>query len=153
MSRSRSKIKGRATSGGFLALPHAVLDSESFRGLSAYAVKLLIDIASQYRGQNNGDFTAAWSLMEKRGWKSRDTLGKALRELLEAGLIERTRDGGNPKQGGAGICALYAMTWLAIDECKGKCTPTRTPSGLWREKTLTRLPCQAGTPAVSAAAE
>lgn len=153
MVRSRSKIKGRATSGGFLALPHAVLESDSFRGLSSHAVKLLIDIAGQYRGQNNGDFSAAWSLMQRRGWKSRDTLTKALRELLEAGLIERTREGGNPKQGGAGICALYAVTWLAIDECKGRCTPTRASSGLWRGKTLTRPPCQAGTPAVSVAAE
>lgn len=149
MARSRSKHKGRATSGGFLALPHAVMDSPAFRGLSAHALKLLIDLAAQYRGANNGDLSAAWAVMRERGWKSRDTLAKALRELLEAGLIERTREGGRPGKGGNRVCALYALTWLAIDDCNGKCTPTRTPSGLWREKTPTRPACHSSTPTVS----
>lgn len=148
-SSKRARLKGRTEAGSFLALPHAVMESDAFRGLSAHGLKLLIDLAAQYRGANNGDFSAAWTLMVKRGWKSRDTLGKALRELLEVGLIERTREGGRPNKGGNRICSLYGLTWLAIDDCDGKCTPTRVPSGLWRGKTPTRPPCQSNTPTVS----
>ena len=130
MARTRRRIMGRADSGGFFALPHAVLDSPNFRMLSAQAVKLLCDLGRQFRGTNNGDLTATWSLMHGRGWKSRDTLGKALAELLHFGMIEQTR------QGGLHRCSLYALTWRAIDECKGQLdvTPTRVPSGKWHQR-------------------
>lgn len=129
MARTRRKNVGRADSGGFLRLPHAVLDSPNFRALSAHGVKLLCDLGRQYRGKNNGDLSATWSLMHARGWKSRDTLGHALGELQHFGLIERTR------QGGMHQCSLFALTWCAIDDCKGKldCAPTRVPSGKWRQ--------------------
>ncbi len=89
---------------------------------------LLNDLGLQYRGANNGDLTAAWKIMQARGWRSRDTLGRALAELLHFGMIEKTR------QGGLNRCGLYALTWHAIDECRGKldCPPTHTGSGLWQ---------------------
>ena len=129
MARTRRKIVGRGDGGSFFALPNAVLDSSNYRMLSAQAVKLLCDLGGQYRGTNNGDLSATWRLMHARGWKSRDTLGHALAELLHFGLIERTR------QGGLHRCNLYALTWHPIDECKGKldCAPTRVPSGKWRQ--------------------
>lgn len=128
MTRSRLKQKGRADTGSFFAWPRAVADSEAYRSASAPAVKLLNDLCFQFRGSNNGDMSAPWRVMRARGWKSRDTLHKALRELLELGLIERTR------QGGRHVCSLYALTWLPIDECGGKLDvrPTRSPSGLWK---------------------
>lgn len=87
-------------------------------------MKLLVDVASQFNGKNNGDLTAAWSVMRDRGWKSPGTLHKALRALLNAGLIQETRSGGRHR------CTLYAVTWRGIDECKGKLdvNPTVTPS-------------------------
>ena len=129
MARTRRKSVGRSDGGGFFALPNAVLDSPNFRMLSAQAVKLLCDLGGQYRGTNNGDLSATWNLMHAHGWKSRDTLGHALAELLHFGLIERTR------QGGLHRCNLYALTWHPIDECKGRldCAPTRVPSGKWRQ--------------------
>ncbi len=129
MARTRRKIVGRSDGGGFFALPQAVLESPNYPMLSAHAVKLLCDMGAQFKGKNNGDLSATWSLMNKRGWKSRDTLAHALAELLHFGLIERTR------QGGMHQCSLYALTWRAIDDCKGKldCAPSRTPSGKWRQ--------------------
>jgi hypothetical protein len=128
MARNRRKTKGRAESGGYLALPHNVMASESWCAAPARAIKLLCDLGYAYRGKNNGDLSAAWAIMQKRGWKSRDTLARAIRELLELGLIEKTR------QGGLHECSLYALTWLAIDECDGKLdVPTsRVASALWR---------------------
>lgn len=129
MTRSRAKHRGRADSGSFFAWPRAVADSDAYRSASAPAVKLLNDLCFQFRGNNNGDLSAAWRVMAPRGWKSRDTLTRALRELLELGLIEKTR------QGGKHLCSLYALTWLPIDECGGKLDvpATRVPSGLWKQ--------------------
>ena len=135
MARTRRKIVGRSDSGGFFALPNAVQDSPNYRMLSAHAVKLLCDLGGQFKGNNNGDLSATWSLMHARGWRSRDTLGRALAELLHFGLIERTR------QGGMHQCSLFALTWRAIDDCKGKldCAPTRVPSGKWRQPQVAML--------------
>ena len=110
----RRLVKGRQTTGSFLGLPHHVLDHDNFRTLSPKATKLLIDIAAQYRGSNNGDLCATFSLMKKRGWNSNDQLDKAKKELIKRDVIQLTRQGGRNK------CNLYALTWFPIDECNGK---------------------------------
>lgn len=146
----RDKHKGRAYTGAFLGIPVAVLDSDNYKALSFKARALLLDVGSQYRGNNNGDLAAAWSIMRRRGWKSKDTLQRALRELLEAGMIEQTR------WGGLHCCSLYALTWFPIQECGGKLdvNPTAVASALWRKKpfaeTLTKTrspPRSPGQPA------
>lgn len=120
----RSRATGRQGNAPFLHIPHGALSSDSYKALDGWAARLLIDIAGQYKGYNNGDLCAAWSIMQARGWKSKGTLHRALSALLEAGLIEQTR------QGGRNRCSLYAVTWRAIDECKGKLdiSPTKAPS-------------------------
>lgn len=130
MTRHRSRATGRRESGTFFGLPHAVMASESYRALSAHAVKLLCDLGSQYHGFNNGDLSATWKVMQPLGWKSRDTLERAKKELVRAGMIELTR------QGGLHRCSLYALTWRPIDECKGKLDvkSTSVSSGLWKGK-------------------
>ena len=96
----------------------------NYRMLSVHAVKLLCDLGSQFKGGNNGDLCATWSLMQVRGWKLRDTLGEALAELLHYGKIEQTR------QGVLHRCSLYALTWHVIDECKGKLDVTPKVAGV-----------------------
>ncbi len=145
LARSRLKIKGRRESGPFIILPKELLESSEYSTLSAKAVKLLIDLFSQYNGFNNGDFSAAWKLMAQRGWRSRDTLRRALNELVNKGFITMTRQGGKHR------CSLYAVTWKPIDECKGKLdiAPTKVACNSWRKKSVTRIPCQPSTPIVS----
>ena len=127
--RRRDRHKGRSDSGRFLSLPHAVLNCPNYLALSRHGRSLLVDLAAQYNGHNNGDLCAAWRLMEPRGWRSRDTLHRALCELRHYGLIQQTR------QGGLNCPSLYALTWHAIDDCKGKLdvAPTSVASGLWKE--------------------
>ena len=126
----RRLVKGRQTTNSFLGLPHHVLDHDNFRTLSPKATKLLIDIAAQYRGSNNGDLCAPMSLMKKRGWNSCDQLAKAKKELIKQDVIHLTRQGGRNK------CSLYALTWFPIDECKGKLdiASTKTAPVNWRER-------------------
>ncbi len=120
--------KEKREPGGFVPLPFVVIRSESYARLGAHAVKLLNDLMAQYKGDNNGDLCAAWSIMEKRFWKSKGTLYKALTELKEKYLIVVSR------QGGRNRASLYALTFFAVDECKGKLdiNSTHSPSSLWR---------------------
>ncbi len=87
-----------------------------------------MDLAAQFRGFNNGDLCMAWTIMEKRGWKSRDTLNKARKELLDVELILVSRRGDRKRPN------LYALTFFAIDECGGKLDvkPTDRPHSTWR---------------------
>lgn len=93
-------------------------------------MKLLVDAAKQYNGSNNGDLHAAWSILSGQGWRSKGTLSRAIKELIDKGFIELTR------QGGKNRCSLYAITWKPIDECKGKLDvkETRVASNLWNKK-------------------
>jgi len=126
--RSAARIKGRASRGPFIALPRDVLNSPAWSALTAYEAKLLVDIAAAFRGNNNGDLTATWSLMHKRGWSSRETLANALNGLLDKGFLAKTR------QGGRRTCSLFALTWEPIHECGGKLDiqPCAVPSNAWR---------------------
>ena len=54
------EAKAKRERGGFVPLPYAVLRSTSWARLSGNAVKLLIDLLAQYKGDNNGDFCMAW---------------------------------------------------------------------------------------------
>jgi hypothetical protein len=127
--RKRLKELGRRESGGYLGLPHAVLKSPNYALLSSHAVKLLVDLGSQYRGKNNGDLCATWSILQPLGWRSRETLGISIKELLYYGFLEKTRQGGKRQ------CSLYALTWQPIDECMGKLdvNPSFIASALWKE--------------------
>jgi len=71
--------------------------------------------------------------MKTRGWKSRDTLFYAVKELLYYGFITVTRQGGRHKP------TLYGLTWREINECKGKLDPmlhkqSKLPSNGWKEE-------------------
>ena len=113
---SRRKAKSKAiTYPGYLNLHRPLLDCDDFISLKGNSIKLLIDIAQQYNGYNNGDLCASLSIMKKRGWNSNQQLSKALKELIDKNLIMQT------KQGGLNIGPnLYAITWQPIDDCKGK---------------------------------
>lgn len=126
---SRQRTKGRKESGSFVAIPKQVLESSAYAALTAHEVKLLMDLTVQYNGSNNGDLCAAWSMMESKGWKSKGTLYRAISGLLERGFIVLTRQGGKHKP------SLYAITFRAIDECKGKLDvpPTVTALNSWKK--------------------
>ena len=114
----RTTAKGRAKNRRFVGIPFSVMDSEGYTGVSGNALKLLLELARQYNGYNNGDLSAAFSVLKPRGWRSKKTLARCLSELMERELIVKTREGWFSNPGGR--CALYALTWQRIDECEGK---------------------------------
>ncbi|MDB5762459.1 MAG: hypothetical protein JWQ21_1454 [Herminiimonas sp.] len=132
MSRAKDRAlktaKEARGGGAFLPFRLDVLRSQALATLSPYAAKLLLDLASQWQLGRNGDASAAFeNVLRARGWRSKATLHKALKELLASGLVILTR------QGSLHRCSLYALGWLAIDECGGKLDmqPTTRPMNLW----------------------
>jgi hypothetical protein len=116
MGRDR-RTKGQDTSrdsGPFIALPWQVTDSPAYIGLSHPAKALLVEIARQYVRDNNGRLLASRAHLSKRGWKSADTINRALRELIAARLIHQTVMGHFPK-----TASWYAVTWRTLDRLPG----------------------------------
>ena len=109
MARTRHK-KADRDGVRFLALPHAVLDARAFLTLSAPAVRLLLDIARQHTGTNNGRLVACMRYLTTRGWKSHDTVQRARLELEAAGFLIQTRKGARPNR-----AAWFALTWAGLD--------------------------------------
>lgn len=103
----------------FAGIPRIVMDTDDFKSLHGNSVKLLLALAYQYRGNNNGDLTVAFSVMqEKFGFTARGVIKRAVKQLLDSNLVMQTRTSKFLNPGGQ--CALYAITWQPIDECKGK---------------------------------
>jgi hypothetical protein len=138
----RPNAKGRNnTPGGFAGIPRVVMKHPDYQNLSGGAVKLLLELASQYKGKNNGDLTAAHSIVGKRGCGAKDTVTLNTQKLIDAGMIIQTREGRFTNPGGK--CALYALTWLPIDECPGKkltVSPTATPPRKFSME-INKTPC------------
>lgn len=102
---SREKIVGR-----FIALPHQVIDTREQAALPHAARSLLILIARQYSGRNNGRLVATPKYLERYGWRSHNSTTRCLRQLSDAGLIIQTRIGTRPNR-----AAWYAITWQSLD--------------------------------------
>ena len=127
--RKNRELLKRRESGAYLAVPHVMLRSHTRSMLSPKACKLLLDMWSQFNSFNNGDICITWKLMKARNWRSKETLNKARKELLEKGFIETSR------YGGLNRASLYALTSWAVDECQGKLSirSTNTPKSLWKK--------------------
>lgn len=105
-------------SGGFAGIPRKVMKSADYMSLSGNAVKLLLELASQYKGRkaaNNGDLTCAWTILRQRGFNSKATVQRSKSELLQRHLIKEVRKGVAGIDGRR-ICSLYAVTWQPLDE-------------------------------------
>ena len=126
---SRLKQKGRREQGQFVGIPKECMINSNYYEMSMPAKILLHEFCFQYNGYNNGDLCAAFSGMKKRGWRSKGTLDKAIKELKARGWIQVSR------QGGRNQCSLYALTFQSVDDCKGKLdiSPTNVASGDWKK--------------------
>src|ERR1700687_259261 len=90
----------------YIKIDDRVFLSDAFATLPSGALKLGIDMRTQFKGSNNGNINATMSELAHRGWTSPDTLYRALKKLLARGLVDRTRVG---KPGPSGICSLFGF--------------------------------------------
>lgn len=113
MSR-RNRRPPESVSGTFAAVPHRLLDSVAFMGASHRARSLLFELLRQHNGINNGRLQLTRPYLAERGWRSSDQIRKAEAELIERGLIVKTKQGGlnhGPN--------WFALSWLAISDFRG----------------------------------
>ena len=125
--------------GARIWLPLEAFHGAAYASLSISAKALLVDLATQLRGNkkgivNNGDLTTALKVLSARGWRSDKTIRKAANELEKAKLITKTRQGHLPN-----LCNLYAVTWLPLNE-NDKLDITARGHQLNAYKLLERLP-------------
>lgn len=121
MAKSYKRSKDKRDGDRYLALPHVVIDSPSYRELGYPARALLIDIARQYTGSNNGRLVACAKYLKPLGWNSNSTVTRALVELKSAGLLIETRMGMRPNR-----AAWFALGWYQLDATDGMDIDPRT---------------------------
>ena len=112
MPRNRGKKKLKAVN--FAGIPRWVVEADAFKSLSGSAIKLLVHLAYQYKGKNNGDLTITHSIL-KEYFKSNTTMYKARDELYKKGFIDINSYGGKSFDGRK-MPHLYALTWATVDD-------------------------------------
>lgn len=128
MAVRKTKGNMKANSKPFTMVLWAMGQSAAYRSLSFVARGVLLELHMQYNGTNNGDLAATRTMAKDWGISSDNTLRKALKDLLAGEWIIQTRTSLFTRHGAR--CALYALSWYAIDECPGKgleVAPTRAP--------------------------
>ena len=127
-ARKRARMTGRGgKSSPFVQILHRVIDTPQFAAMSGSALKMLVDLARQFNGRNNGMFSMSNPDFNIRGrWRSNSKRERAIHELLEGGWIIKT------KLGGRGIgCDRYAITWWPVDEARHDHQVETVASNLW----------------------
>lgn len=113
MSRKNTKAKYKKGD-SFARIDRYVINCPAYKSLSGSAVKLFTVLASQYRGNNNGNLVITHSLM-KDWFKSDTTMYRAKDELEKKGFIAVNSYGGM-SWGGYKLPALYALTMFPVDD-------------------------------------
>ena len=132
MKRSKKDNRwGDIDGGSAFVIPYTLLRHPNFTRLSPYGNKLILDLARQYSGFNNGYLCASRSLMRQCGWRSSVTLFTATLECEHYGLLVRTQQGGRNKPN------LHAFSWRRIDDKPGQPLerlPTTKPTDDWKQE-------------------
>jgi hypothetical protein len=134
MAKTRWKATGKGSPGSFLQLPHALLRHPNYAALDAFSVKLLIDVAGQYNGTNNGNLACTLVVLDKYGWVSNSTLTRAKNRLVDAGFLQLMRQGGL-RMGPS----LYAITWKELNHAPAKYSydAAKFVQGAWKNESPT----------------
>jgi hypothetical protein len=104
-------VKTQRATAPHIRIYDTVYNSVAFRTLPGSALKLWIDLRTQFRGSNNGSLMVTMAMQKHRGWNSTAKLYKARDELLDRRLIAYTRQC-NPNK--KHVASLYAFTDLEI---------------------------------------
>lgn len=128
MTRKKDTRWNDIHGGTAFIIPVTLLRHVNYRRLSPWAHKLVSDLACQFTGHNNGWLCASYTLMQNQGWRSENTLRKALAELEHYRIVERTQQGGRNRP------TLLAFTFRRIDGKKDRfleVSPTLKSSDAW----------------------
>ncbi len=110
----------------FVQLPMVLLDSEAVSTLGHAPFRVMVCLAANYNGKNNGNLGLTASQVADKGI-SKNTFYSAVAELERRGVIERTYAASRvpPRP------TKYALCWLPIDDTEYSRT-TRLPSHAYK---------------------
>lgn len=109
----RKNARAEHITGLYAAIPHSAIKSARYMALSHMARALLVEVAMDHNGNNNGHLHVYQKGLTERGWCIASIL-RARDELLHYGLLLQTRHGG--LNNGS---HLYAASWLPITNYTG----------------------------------
>ncbi len=114
--------------GRFARLPVAVLNHIAVTTLTHAAFRVLVLLAAQFGGFNNGALGITAKQATDAGIGSDKTLYRSLRELELRRLVELTYPASRvpPRP------TMWALTWLPLDDTRYS-QSTRTPSHAYRD--------------------
>ena len=95
--------------GRFIALPHPVIDSPGYRAASPAARAVFIEALRLYDGKNNGSLALSVRLIADQANISKDTASRAIAELINCGLLRRTKSSSFSQKK---LAAEYRITFL-----------------------------------------
>lgn len=104
--------KGRRIRDRFAHVPRAAMDHPAVATLSHAQFRVLVLLAGQFDGRNNGALGLTAKQAAQQGIRSEHTLYDALRELEGRGLIRKTFPASRvpPRP------TMYALTWRPTNE-------------------------------------
>lgn len=114
-----SKSKGRRSAPSFVMLTNDIIDSEAWKSLSSNSQALWLHIRRRYNGYNNGDIPLSCREAGELLNISKNTAGKAFKELLDRGFIKVG------SVGGFRVKKRYSTRWILTDEEFNGCKATK----------------------------
>ncbi|MEX1084367.1 MAG: hypothetical protein WEC76_00760 [Steroidobacteraceae bacterium] len=114
-----------------------MLESAAVKTLPHAAFKILVLLAAQFLGDNNGTMAMTELYARRFGFKGRNTIYRSLVELEARGLIVQTRRGVKSKT----HFSLYALNWRPINNHNGQpLAVPQMPSRSWQSWTCESFP-------------
>ena len=131
---SRRHPRRKTGAGRFAKLPLTVLDQVAVITLSHATFRVLVLMAAQFNGHNNGALGLSKSQAARQNISNK-TLYKALTTLEERGLIEQTYPASRvpPRP------TMYALMWISIGDTEWS-RSTRIPTHSYRDWEAPRKP-------------
>lgn len=108
--------------GRFVALPHALLNSDAWKDLTPDARCIFIELKRRYNGKNNGSIGLSYRDAAKSFKGGKDTARTRLRELHEHGFIRMTNKSHKGNR--------HATEWLLTTERDDR--NNHPPSNEWK---------------------
>lgn len=132
---SRRHPKKSSGGGRFARLPLSVLSTAAVKTLEHAHFRILVLLAAQYHGGNNGALGITRSQAAENGVGSGHTLYGALKALETRGLIDKTYQASRvpPRP------AMYALTWVSVDDTEYS-RAERLPTHAYRDWQPTQKP-------------
>jgi hypothetical protein len=93
----------------FVALPFSVIDSPGYRATTPTARAALIEALRLYNGKNNGSLALPARLIAEKLNVSKDTASRAIRELVNCGLLRLVKASSYSRKR---LAAEYRLTHL-----------------------------------------